>query len=282
MPTHEDDSCPTADPAALRVLLTGAAGRIGAALREGLAGRYGLLRLCDVRDPGSPGPGEETLTADLTDPAAAARACAGIDAVVHLAGVPREDSWERILPNNIAATCNLFEAARAAGARRMVYASSNHVVGYYRAGRAVGVDVMPRPDSRYAVSKVFGEALGRFYADKFGLSVVCLRIGTFRRAPESKRQLSTWISPRDMVQLAIRSLEAPDVHFVVCYGVSANRRRRMMDDAGATIGFRPMDDAEIYAAGLAAEAGDPSSPAELFHGGPFCGLDFSGDPSRIR
>jgi uronate dehydrogenase len=163
----------------------------------------------------------------------------------------------------------------------MVFASSNHVVGYHRAEREVGVDIPPRPDSRYAVSKVFGEALGRLYADKFGMSVVCLRIGSFRRVPETRRQLATWISPRDMVQLAICALEAPDIHFVVCYGVSANRRRRMMDDAAATIGFRPMDDAESYAAGLADEAGDPSSPAELFHGGPYCARDFNGEPSRI-
>jgi uronate dehydrogenase len=162
-----------------------------------------------------------------------------------------------------------------------VFASSNHVVGYYPARREVGVDVPPRPDSRYSVSKVFGEALGRLYADKFGMSVVCLRIGSFRRAPESKRQLATWISPRDMVQLAVRSLETPDIHFAVCYGVSANRRRRMMDDAAAMIGFEPIDDAETYVSQFAGEAGDPSSPTELFHGGPYCGIDFSGDPLRI-
>lgn len=266
----------------MRVLITGAAGKIGTALRNGLAGRYPLLRLCDTRDLGIARSGEETATADLTDPASATRVTAGMDAVVHLAGVAHEDSWERILPNNIAATYNLFEAARESGVKRILFASSNHTVGYYPARREVGIDVPPRPDSRYAVSKVLGEALGRLYADKFGVSVICLRIGSFRRAPESRRQLATWISPRDMVQLAIRSLETPNIHFAVYYGISANRRRRLTDDAATVIGFKPMDDAEAYASQFADEAGDPHSPAELFHGGPYCMTDFSGDPGRIK
>jgi uronate dehydrogenase len=264
----------------LRVLITGAGGVIGTALREGLAGQYDL-RLCDIRPLGETRAGEEHVVADLVDPEAAIAAARGVDAVVHLAGIPRENTWDKILPNNIAATYNLFEAARLAGAKRIVFASSNHVIGYYRADRDVGTDVMPRPDSRYGVSKVFGEALGRLYADKHGMSVICLRIGSFRAAPENERQLATWISPRDMVELTIRSLEAAGVHFAVFYGVSANTRRRWRDDAATAIGFQPRDNAEAYAARLQSYPADTRSAATLFHGGDNCALEFSGDLGKV-
>ncbi|HEX2113222.1 MAG TPA: NAD(P)-dependent oxidoreductase [Alphaproteobacteria bacterium] len=264
----------------LRILITGASGAIGTTLRDGLAGRYDL-RLCDIRPLGERRPGEEHVVADLVDPDAAKAAAQGVDAVVHLAGIPRENSWDKILPNNIAATYNVFEAAHMARAKRIVFASSNHVIGYYRADREVGTDVMPRPDSRYGVSKVFGEALGRLYADKHGLSVICLRIGSFRPAPENVRQLATWISPRDMTELVVRSIEARDVHFAVFYGVSANTRRRWRDDAAQAIGYHPRDDAEIHAARLLGQAEDTASPEQAFHGGDYCELEFSGDPGKI-
>jgi uronate dehydrogenase len=138
--------------------------------------------------------------------------------VVHLAGIPYEpldNAWAEILPANIVNTYNVFEAARRAGVKRVVFASSNHVVGFYRRERTVGIDVPPRPDSYYGVSKVFGEALGRLYADKYAMSVACLRIGSFRQTPEDRRQLTTWLSHDDGARLLRCCIDAPPFHFLV-------------------------------------------------------------------
>jgi uronate dehydrogenase len=264
-----------------RVLITGAAGGIGGVLRAGLAGRYSLLRLADVRPCGATGQGEEELAADFSALDAALAATRGIDCVVHLAGVPREAEWERILPNNIVATYNLFEAARRNGVQRVVFASSNHVTGFHRVGRPVDPALPPRPDSRYGVSKVFGEALGRLYADKHGLSVACLRIGSFRDRPQNARELRTWISHRDTVQLVRCCIEAPAFHFIVVYGVSANSRNQWGDDAARLIGYRPRDNAEAFAAELESKT-EAAGPASDFHGGQYCAQEFGGDSSRIE
>lgn len=259
-----------------RVLITGAAGAIGSALRGGLAGRYARLRLSDVQPLGTAQAGEEIAPCDITDAAAVAALMQDIDCVVHLAGVPREGPWDAILPNNIVGTYNVFEQARAHGVRRVVYASSNHVVGYYRAAQRIGIDVPPRPDSRYGVSKAFGEALARLYADKHGMSVACLRIGSFRERPQDARQLATWVSPRDMVALARCAIEAPSYHYVVVYGVSANTRARWDNPDAARIGYVPQDDAEDHAAQLGAREADPEDPATRFHGGAFCAMEWHG------
>ena len=265
-----------------RVLLTGAAGAIGTTLRAGLRGVYPLLRLSDIRPIGELSSGEEFVSADLNDAAAVARLMPGIDCVMHLGGVPREDKWEAILRNNIVGTYNVFEAARNAGVRRVVFASSNHVIGFHRAAHVVGVKEPARPDSRYGVSKVFGEALGRLYADKHGLSVACLRIGSFRQRPQSARQLATWVSPRDLTQLVRRCIDAPDYHFLVLYGVSDNTRARWRNPDAASIGYVPQDNAEDYAKELDATSPEnESDPAELFHGGEFCALEFTGEVKAI-
>jgi uronate dehydrogenase len=206
----------------------------------------------------------------------------GIDCAVHLGGVPREGPWGAILKHNVVGTYNAFKAARRQGVKRIVFASSNHVIGYYRAGMSVGIDEPPRPDSRYGVSKVFGEALGRRYADKHGLSVACLRIRSFRPRPENARQLAMWVSPRDLAQLIRCCIDTPDYHYVIAYGVSANTRSRWLNPAASFLGYRPQDNAEAFAAELAAQpsaAGDP--PAE-FHGDDFCALEFTGDISAIE
>lgn len=264
-----------------RVLITGAAGEIGRVLRAGLRGRYRLLRLTDVRQPGPASAGEEVVTADLSDVAAAHAVTEGIDCVVHLAGVPREGAWEDILRSNFIVTYNVFEAARRNGVKRIVFASSNHVTGYYPVGRAIDPGMPPRPDSRYGVSKGFGELLGRLYADKHSLSVACLRIGSFRARPGSARQLRTWISHRDTVQLVMRAVEAPDFHFIVVYGVSANTRSDWRNPAAELIGYRPVDNAEAFSAEIENKL-DPAGPARDFQGGEFCAIEFDGDARRIE
>jgi uronate dehydrogenase len=265
-----------------RILITGAAGAIGSTLRAGLRDSYELLRLSDIRALESPASGEETIQADLTDLEAVHALMKGIDCVVHLGGIPREAPWDAILANNVIGAYNVFEAARAAGVRRVVFASSNHAVGYYRVTDDIGVEDAVRPDSRYGVSKVFGEALGRLYADKHGMSVACLRIGSFREQPEDFRQLATWISPRDMVELTRCCIDAPAFHFLVLYGVSANSRTRWKNPHAKTIGYRPQDNAEEHAARFPVPVSWPSEPAQAFHGGAFCALEFDGDMQSIE
>jgi uronate dehydrogenase len=269
---------------AQRILITGAAGQIGLALRSGLAGRYPLLRLAD-RAPQAPAePGEETLQFDLTDMPAVEAAMQGIDCVVHLGGVSVEDTWEKVLPANIAGCYNVFEAARRAGVGRVIFASSNHAVGFHRRERFIDDTVLPRPDTRYGVSKVFGEAVGRLYADKHGLSVACLRIGTFRTPdrPDNARQLLTWISHRDMVHLVRRTIDHPDYHFVIVYGVSNNLRSRWDNTNVKFLGYRPEDDSEVYAAEILARGEKENGISAQFHGGFYCPIEFSGDTGRVE
>jgi uronate dehydrogenase len=265
-----------------RILITGAAGEIGRVLRAGLYDGKRSLRLLDVKPQDAARTGEEVIAADLADADALERAARGMDCIVHLAGVPREGAWAAILPHNIVGTYNLFEAARGAGVKRVIFASSNHVIGYYRANQEVGVTEPERPDSRYGVSKAYGEALGRLYADKYGLEVACLRIGSFRARPEDARQLATWISHRDMVELTRCCIEAAAFHFLVLYGVSNNTRNRWQNPHAGAIGYRPRDDAEQYAAELESIRPPAGDPAAEFHGGPFCGLEFAGDSRRIE
>ena len=210
-----------------RILITGAAGKIGDTLRHGLRNRYPVLRLSDVAPLGPAQAGEEIAQADLTDLASVEAAMKGVDCVVHLGAIPGEDTWDKILPNNIVGTWNVFEAARRQGVRRVVYASSHHAVGFYRRARVIDQNVVPRPDGIYGVSKVFGEAVGRLFADKHGLSVACLRIGAFRDKPTDRRLLYVWLSPRDTVHLVQCCIDAPDYHFITVYGVSDNARTRL-------------------------------------------------------
>jgi uronate dehydrogenase len=265
------------------ILITGAAGQIGRALRAGLRGHYSLIRLLDIAPLGVAEVGEETSTADIRDIAAMEKAMAGISCVVHLAGVSVEDVWEKVLPMNIEGCYNVFEAARRQGVKRIVFASSNHVVGFHRRARFLDTTVQPRADSRYGVSKVFGEALGRLYADKHGLSVACLRIGTFRTPdrPIEARQLLTWISHRDMVQLVRRCIDHPHYHFVVVYGVSDNLRSRWDNTDTNFLGYRPEDDAEAFATKILAHNRTENEISALFHGAHYCPMEFSGDVGEI-
>lgn len=271
------------EASALRVLITGAAGNIGRTLRAHLKGRYALLRLTDIAPQEDAGPGEEVASVDIGDMAALENSMRGIDCVIHLAGMPEEAPWDKVLPLNIEGCYNVFEAARRAGVRRVVFASSNHAVGFHRRETFIDTRVEPRPDGRYGVSKVFGEAVGRLYADKYGLSVACLRIGSFRpdNRPSESRHLLTWISHRDMAQLASRCVEHPGYHFVVVYGVSNNLRNRWDNTPAKFLGYRPQDNAEDFAAHVVATSPPEDPIAAQFHGGMYCPIEFVGDTSRI-
>ena len=264
-----------------RILITGAAGLIGRTLREGLRGRYPMLRLSDIAPLDPARAGEEIAPADLTNLASVEDAMRDVDCVVHLGAIPGEDTWDKILPNNIVGTWNVFEAARRQGVRRVIYASSHHAVGFYRRERDIDQTVVPRPDGIYGVSKVFGEAAGRLFADKHGLSVACLRIGAFRDKPTDRRLLYVWLSPRDAVQLVRCCIDAPDYHFLVVYGISDNARSRYRNVGVEFVGYRPQDKAEDYAADIMRSPDTEDAISRQFHGGMYTPMGFDGDLARI-
>jgi uronate dehydrogenase len=258
-----------------RVLVTGAAGRIGGYLRARLARPDRTLRLLDVVTPPDAGADEEVVTASVADLDAVVAACTAdgraVDAVVHLGGHSGEEAWEDILTTNIHGTYTVLEAARRAGAGRVVLASSNHAVGFHPGTDPVGDDLPPRPDTYYGVSKAAGEALGSLYHDRYGLDVVCLRIGTCSDRPADARGLATWLSPDDCGRLVEAALTCPSPGFRIVWGVSANTRRRWSLAAAHELGYRPRDDAEVFAA----EVGDRTSPGtDGYVGGEFCGPGF--------
>jgi uronate dehydrogenase len=265
-----------------RVLITGAAGGIGRRLRRLLAGVYPALRLSDRAAIADLAPGEEFIAAELDDLAAVEKAVAEVDGIVHLGGMSVENDWPTILHSNIIGTYHLFEAARRHGVRRIVFASSNHAVGFYRRRRRIGIDVLPRPDTRYGVSKAFGEALGALYADKHGLEVLCIRIGNVDDKPVDKRRLSIWIHPEDLAQLVRIGLEHPDLRYAVVYGASDNERSWWDNDAAFRLGYRPRHRAEDHVAdAFAAQAKLPPDPiGDTFQGGTFCSMEFGGDAEK--
>ena len=186
------------------------------------------------------------------------------------------------MPNNIVATWNVFEAARRQGVKRVVYASSHHAVGFYRRARVIDQNVVPRPDGIYGVSKVFGEAVGRLFADKHGLSVANLRIGAFRDKPEDRRLLYVWLSPRDTVHLVQCCIDARDYHYITVYGVSDNARTGYRNKDLDWLGYKPQDRAEDYAADIMKTPDTEDPISRQFHGGMYTPMGFDGDTARIE
>ncbi|OPC84789.1 epimerase [Embleya scabrispora] len=243
--------------------VTGAAGRIGEVLRRGLRADVERLVLLDLVPLRAEGPGEEVHTVDLLDPPGLEGAFAGVDAVVHLGGIAEEAPLPDLVRANILGTHNVLEAARRADVPRVVLAGSNRVTGFHPVGRQIGPDDPVRPDGLYGMSKVAVEALGQLYADKFGLSVLCLRIGSFEPEPVEPRHLATWLSPRDCVGFVRAALAAPaGGGFTAVYAVSANARRFWALPTPAELAYTPVDDAERYAARIpgADAPADPAAP----------------------
>jgi uronate dehydrogenase len=267
-----------------RVLITGAAGDIGSRLRPLLKPVYRQLVLSDRVRPADLGADETFIPTDLADAAAVEGLCRGIDGIVHLGGKSIEGTWDEILQSNIIGAYNLFEGARKCGVKRIIFATSNHAVGFYPRTTTIPPDVIPRPDSRYGVSKLFGEGLGALYAYKHGIGVTSIRIGNVGDQPIDARRLAIWLSPEDLVRLIRIGLERPGIVYEVMYGVSDNARAWYDNSRAAALGYAPQSRSEDYAeAVLAAEPKDGKHPvAEKYQGGTFCAAEYSADFETIR
>ena len=260
-------SCPRIS----RLLLTGAAGGLGKELRPRLKAYCDVLRLSDLAAMVPAAAGEEVVIAALQDAAAVHELVRGVQAVVHLGGVSVEGPFEPILQANIIGTYNLYEAARKHGVKRIVFASSNHVTGFYRQDEVIDARMPMRPDGHYGLSKAFGENLAQYYFDRYGIETVSLRIGSSFPAPVDRRMLATWLSYDDLERLVVAALGAPLVGHSVIYGMSDNTTTWWDNTPARHIGYRPQDSSEPFRA--AAEARqpviDPTDPVALYQGGGF-------------
>jgi uronate dehydrogenase len=254
-----------------RLLLTGAAGHLGRELRPRLRAYCDTLRLSHRAEMGAAGPGEEIVIASLEDKAAMQALLQDVDAVVHMGGVSTEQPWEAILAGNIVGMVNLYEAARANGVKRIVFASSNHVTGFYRQDEVVSPRDPVRPDGFYGLSKSFGENLAQLYWDRHGIETVSLRIGSSYAEPKDRRMLATWMSFDDTERLIVAALTAPVVGHSVIYGMSDNATTWWDNTPARHIGYRPRDSSEAFRAAVQARQPtlDASDPAVVYQGGAF-------------
>jgi len=231
-----------------RLLLTGAAGGLGKILRDRIKPWADVVRLSDIGDMGVAREGEEIVRCDLADKAAVFKLLEGVDAVLHFGGISTENTFENIMAANIAGTYNLYEAVHKHGVKRVVFASSNHTIGYYKTTDYIDADSPMRPDSLYGVSKCFGESLSRYYYDRAGIETVCLRIGSSFPEPVNPRMLVTWFSYDDLLESLRVSLFTPRVGHTILFGVSANPASWWDNSKAAHLGFKPKDSSTRFAA----------------------------------
>jgi len=258
-----------------RLVLTGAAGRLGSYLREPLGKLADELVSSDIVDDiGTLYPGERYQRADLASLDDILGLLDGADMVVHFGAVGDEAAFETILGPNIIGAYNIWEAAYRHGVRRVVYASSIHAVGMHPKQDFIGVDAPHRPDTFYGLAKCFAEDLGRMYWDKRQVEAVCLRILSCAQVT-SARALGSWLSYDDLVQLVTRAIDTPTVGFSVVYGVSNNDRCPVDNSGVSFLGYRPADNAEQFAAAVLAHEtlAGVADPLQTFHGGPFAAVD---------
>jgi uronate dehydrogenase len=262
------------------VLVTGASGDVATHLRRELAGRY-KLRLSDLRPLQGKVKGESFMKADISLMADAVRITKGVDAIVHLGGYSVEGPWEAILQANIVGCYNIFEAARRNGVKRILFATSNHAVGFYPRKQKIDHTVYIRPDGRYGVSKVFGEALGSLYSDKYGMEVFLMRIGNVNAKPIDKRRLSILFTPRDLAQLVSIGIDHPDIRFEIVYGVSGNTRSWYDNSNAYRLGYSPQDESEAFAKEILARREVEHPVGGLYQGGAFTHVEAVPNPAPL-
>lgn len=254
-----------------RLLITGAAGGLGTMMRRRLTGLAEILRLSDIADLGEAAPHEELVTCELSDLEAVKRLVDGCDGIVHFGGISVEDTWDRILPANIAGTYNIYEAARLCGVARVIFASSNHAIGFYKRETRIDATDPVRPDSLYGVSKCFGEAVGRYYWDKYGIETAAVRIGSCFPEPKDHRMLATWMSEDDMTALIQRVFDVPRLGYVTVFGVSDNEEQWWDNRCAGFLGWRPKNSSEKFRTMMDAkcEKPAPDDPINRYQGGGF-------------
>lgn len=254
-----------------KLLLTGAAGGLGKALRERLKANCSVLRLSDVQAFGDAAANEEVVLADLADAAAVHTMVQGVDAIVHLGGVSVEGPFGPILQANILGAYNLYEAARKNGVKRIVFASSNHVTGFYRQDQTINADHPPRPDGLYGLSKAFGEDLARLYFDRYGIETACVRIGSSFPEPKDRRMLATWLSYDDLHRLITACLTTPALGHSIVFGMSDNAVTWWDNSRARHIGYVPQDSSDIFREAVYARtpAPDLKDPVAQYQGGGF-------------
>lgn len=254
-----------------RLLLTGAAGNLGRELRPRLKNYCDVLRLSHRSEMGAPAPGEEIEIASLEDKTQMMHLLKGVDAVVHMGGVSTEQPWEPILAGNIIGAVNLYESARQNGTKRIIFASSNHVTGFYRQDEVISPKSTPKPDGFYGLSKAFGEDLAQLYWDRWGIETVSLRIGSSFEYPKDRRMLATWMSYDDLERLVVAALTAPIVGHSIIYGVSDNQTSWWDNTPAKHIGYKPKDSSDVFRAEVEARQPviDAKDPAAIYQGGAF-------------
>ncbi len=254
-----------------KILLTGAAGGLGKVLRESLNNWKDSLIVSDITDLGPAQCGEEVRQCNLSDFKSVLELVEDIDEIIHLGGVSVEDSFDNILHANIIGTYNIYEAARQKGIKRILFASSNHTIGFHSRENLLDASSVMRPDSLYGVSKGFGELLARYYYDKFQIESACIRIGSSFPKPKDRRMLATWLSYKDLTSLVKRIFEVDRLGFAIVYGVSDNKEKWWDNHQVAYIGWSAQDSSEQFENEpyITAEKVDPFSPVTLYQGGKF-------------
>lgn len=258
-----------------KLVLTGAAGRLGSYLREPLSQMCDELVSTDIAPaPQNLRPNETYVQADLTDLDAMVELLKGAEMVVHFGAIGDEAPFETLLGPNFIGAYNIWEAAYRNNLRRVVYASSIHAVGMHKKTDFIGVDAPHKPDTFYGLAKCFAEDLASMYWDKRGLESVCMRILSCAQV-SNPRAVGTWLSYDDLIQLVLRSIDTPITGFSVVYGVSNNDRTPVDNSKASHLGYRPNDNAEQFAKEIYAtnDPLDPQDPGNTHHGGPFAAVD---------
>lgn len=253
-----------------RLLLTGAAGGLGRVLRETLKPMTRVLRLSDVQSLGEAAEGEELQPCDLADRQAVDELVRGCEAIVHMGGVSVERPFEEILEANIKGIFHIYEAARRHGVRRVIFASSNHAVGFYRQSETIDASMPVRPDGYYGLSKMYGEGMASFYHDRYGIETLSIRIGSSFPEPRDRRMMHIWLSYRDLTELIRRGLFTPGIGHTIAFGMSDNKAPWWDNCLAAHLGYAPQDTSEVFRAqidSLPMPAAD--DPTMVMQGGVF-------------
>jgi uronate dehydrogenase len=261
-----------------RLLLTGAAGGLGKVLRKTLRPYAKTLRLSDIVDMAPAESGEEVQICDLSDKQAVHQLVEGVDAILHFGGVSVERPFEEILGANICGVFHIYEAARRHGVKRIIFASSNHVIGFYKQDETLDAHSPRRPDGYYGLSKSYGEDMASFYFDRYGIETVSIRIGSSFPEPQNRRMMSTWLSFEDLTQLIERSLYTPGVGHTVVYGMSDNKTVWWDNHLASHLGYTPKDSSEVFRDKVEAQPMPAADdPAMVYQGGAFVAAGPFGD-----